>query len=103
MIFLIIIENKSKMKTINISDLDIEILFEELWNNTITASYYKYNSDVTVPSYTKPENYYRYFDYHCGRPIKTDFTDVTKISYKAYDRDAGNGKFIEIVEKLRNK
>lgn len=87
--------------TIDISDLDIRILLRMLWASTITASFYKFNLDVVPPEYSEPDKYYRYFDYHCGRPIKTDFSDMTKIYYKGYDRHAGNGTFLEIVKLFR--
>lgn len=91
------------MDTIDVSDLDIKILLKELWISTITASFYKYNTSVSVPGYSEPEKYNTYFDYHCGKPIKTNFEDMSKIWYKPYDRDAGDGKFLEIVTRLRNK
>ena len=86
---------------IDVSDLDIKILFKELWKNTITASFYRFNPYIKIPDFTEPENYNTYFDYHCGRPIKTNFEDLKNVNYMAYDRDAGIGKFLEIVEKLR--
>ena len=89
------------MDYIDISDLDIRILLHMLWDCTITASFYKYNN-IEPPSYTEPDKYYKYFDYHCGRPIKTDFTDMTKVLYKGYDRDAGDGTFLKIVYVMRN-
>lgn len=86
--------------TVDISDLDIKVLLKELWNNTITAAFFRF-SDIPAPPYSEPEKYNTYFDYHCGRPIKTNFEDMTKVWYKLYDRDAGEGKFMEIVNKLR--
>jgi hypothetical protein len=91
------------MDTIDISDLDMKTLLKELWTNTITASFYKHNPYIPAPGYSEPEKYNIYFDYHCGRPIKTNFEDMSKIWYKLYDRDAGDGKFLEIVTRLRNK
>ena len=61
----------------DISDLDIRILLEMLWKSTITASFYIYNN-IEPPKYEEPDKYYKYFDYHCGRPIKTDFTNISK-------------------------
>jgi len=89
------------METLDVSDLDIKVLLKELWTNTITAGFYKFNTDVKKPEYSEPEYYNRYFDYHCGRPIKTDFSNLNKVVTSLYDRDAGNGKFLEIVTKLR--
>jgi hypothetical protein len=88
------------MEYIDISDLDIKLLLELLWESTITASFYKYNN-IEPPKYEEPDKYYKYFDYHCGRPIKTDFTDMTKVSYIGYDRDAGDGTFLKIVSIIR--
>ena len=90
------------MDTIDISDLDIKTLLKELWTNTITASFFKHSSSP-APGYSEPDKYNTYFDYHCGRPIKTNFEDMSKIWHKPYDRDAGEGKFLEMVTRLRNK
>ena len=90
------------METIDISDLDIKIILKELWDNTITAAFFIFNPHVPIPEYEEPKSYNRYFDYYCGRPIKTDLTDLHEVYYKGYDRNAGNGKFLEIVSKLRN-
>ena len=87
-------------ETIDISDLDITVLLRMLWESTITASFFKFNK-VLPPEYSEPDKYYRYFDYHCGRPIKTDFTYMRKVYYKGYDRDAGTGTFLKIVEVMR--
>jgi hypothetical protein len=91
------------MYKIDVSDLDIKVLLKELWNNTITASFYTYNPHVQLPEYSEPDKYNRYFDYHCGRPIKTDFTNAREVISIGYDRDAGQGKFLEIVTKLRSR
>jgi hypothetical protein len=88
------------MEYIDISDLDIRLLLEMLWKCTITASFYRY-SNIEPPKYEEPDKYYKYIDYHCGRPIKIDFTDMTKIYYKGYDRDAGDGTFLKIVSIIR--
>ena len=85
---------------IDISDLDIKILFKELWMNTITAAFFSFNN-VQPPSYEEPEKYNMYFDYHCGRPIKTEFFDLTNVETRGYNRNAGPNKFEEIVSKLR--
>ena len=91
------------MEIIDISDLDIKILLKELWDNTIIASFFILNPDIPEPPYEEPNIYYKYFDYHCGRPIKTDLSNLHKVYYKGYDRDAGDGTFLKIVSKLRNK
>lgn len=91
------------MESIDISDLDIKILLKELWNNTIIASFFIFNPEVPVPDYIEPQKYNRYFDYHCGRPIKIDFSNVNNVYYKGYDRNAGDGAFLKVVSKLRKK
>ena len=84
----------------NVSDLVIKILFKELWLNTITASFFKH-SGMPPPNYEEPKNYHEYFDYHCGRPMKLDLTDLSNVDPRVYDRDAGEGKFEAIVKRLR--
>ena len=79
---------------VDISDLAFNTLLKALWDNTITASFYRF-SDITPPGYINPRIDLKYFDYHCGRPIKIDFSDPKKVSYCGYDRDAGKGKFLE--------
>lgn len=86
---------------IDISDLDIKVLLKVLWKSTITASFFVTNN-LPPPEYVEPEKYLKYFDYHCGKPIKTDFSDLRKVYCKGYDRDAGDGTFLKIVKTLRN-
>lgn len=90
------------MDSIDISDLDIKILLRMLWETTIIASFFRY-SNIAPPPYTEPDKYYRYFDYHCGRPIKIDFSNMKNVIYKGYDRDAGEGTFLKIVKVMRSK
>ena len=87
--------------SIDISDLNIKDLLKELWENTTTASFFVFYN-VTPPPYQEPEKYNRYFDYHCGRPIKTDFTNLSDVYTGGYNRNAGDNAFEEIVLKLRN-
>ena len=86
--------------TIDISDLDIKVLLRELWNNTITAGFFRYNG-APPPPYVEPERYDTGFDYHCGRPIKTDFSDLKNVETRDYNRDAGDNAFEKIVATLR--
>jgi len=88
--------------SIDISDLDIRILLRMLWETTITASFFKYNN-IVPPPYTEPDKYYTYFDYHCGRPIKIDFSNMKDVIYSGYDRDAGKGTFLKIVKIMREQ
>ena len=91
-----------KKMTIDISDIDRKVLLKELWLNTITASFFWFNA-VPPPPYEDPDRYDQYFDYHCGRPIKTDMSDMTQVGTQGYNRNAGEGKFEDIVTLLRNK
>lgn len=88
--------------TIDISDLDIKILFRELWKNAVVASFFQANPHSFQPEYTEPKNFKTGFWYHCGRPIKIDFTDLHNVYYYEYDCSNGIGKFMEIVTKLRS-
>jgi hypothetical protein len=40
-------------------------------------------------------------DYVRGLPIKTDFSDMTAVSSRLYDRDAGEGAFLAALERVR--
>jgi hypothetical protein len=86
---------------IDISDLNMTVILKELWENTITAAFYILNN-ITPPKYEEPEKYDRYFDYHCGRPIKTDFSNLKSVETNGYNRDAGNNKFEEVIANIRN-
>ena len=88
----------------DVSDLDIKILFKELWENAIVASFYYINPEFErqIPEYTEPKNYTTGFWYHCGRPIKTEFKNLHDVNYTEYDISNGEGKFMEIVTRLRN-
>jgi hypothetical protein len=88
--------------TIDISDLDIKILFHEIWKNAAVASFFQSNPVSIEPEYTEPKNFRTGFWYHCGRPIKIDFTDLCNVNYYEYDYSNGIGKFVEIVTKLRS-
>ena len=83
----------------DISYLDRTVLLKKLWENTITASYFKY-SGVKSPEYRDFIGYEFNFDYYCGRPIKMNLTDLSNVNYRLYDRDAGEGK---IVKELRQQ
>ena len=87
--------------SINISDIDIKVLFKKLWESTITASFYKYSNTLSA-SFSEPEKYDAYFDYHCGKPMKLDLRDLSSVSTRLYNRDAGDGVFEKIVKELRN-
>ena len=87
--------------SVDISDLDIKILFKELWKNAKTASFFQMSPYVPIPDYIEPKNYDGFW-YHCGRPIKMEFKDRQNVRYGEYDLSNGDGKFMEIVSKLRS-
>ena len=88
------------MDSIDSSDLDIKIVLHMLWSCTVTAVFFEINN-LEPPVYSEPDKYYKYFDYHCGRPIKTDFSDMRNVMYKSYDKYAGDGTFLKIVSVIR--
>jgi hypothetical protein len=87
--------------SVDLTDIDIKILFKELWNNAKTASFYEISS-TPKPMYYEPEKYNTGFWYHCGRPLKIDFSNLRDVRYGEYDICNGEGKFLEILSKLNN-
>jgi hypothetical protein len=43
----------------------------------------------------------KYIDYLNGRCIKTNFSDLTKVGSRLYNRDAGENAFEKIVQQIR--
>ena len=85
----------------DVSDINIEILFKELWNNAKPLPFF-YNQYGFEPlQYSPPEKYNTGFWYHCGRPLKICFTNLYSVNYREYDMYNGEGKFMEVVSKLR--
>lgn len=94
------------MSVINISDLDLYLLIQELWKHMTSASFFiQYGS----PPYDDPSNediakalIHDNYIYHLnGRCIKTNFSDLTKVNTRPYNRDGGDEAFENIVSKLR--
>ena len=85
----------------DISDIDIKILYKELWNNAKTASFFHMNTSVEIPNYSNPKDYNTGFWYHCGRPLKIDFSNLKSVNYTEYDMTNGEGKFMEVLSRLR--
>lgn len=88
---------------INIKDLDKVELLKNLWENQVTAAFFTF-SGKTAPKFEdelaeKAVN--DYIDYFCGRAIKTNLSGDF-VEPHLYDRDAGKGKFLEIVNSMRN-
>jgi len=88
--------------SVDLTDIDIKILFKELWNNAKTASFYEISS-APKPMYCDPKKYNTGFWYHCGRPLKIDFSNLRDVRYGEYDICNGQGKFLEILSKLNDK
>ncbi len=94
------------MSYIDISDLDICLVIKALWNNMEPASFFRYSGIKPPPEpsaddiMSQLENS-KYIDYLNGRCIKTDFSDLTKVDTRLYNRDAGNNAFENIVAQLR--
>lgn len=99
------------MTTIDVSDLDLYQLILELWDNMKPASFFNdafFNAGFSLPSKPTRKQIDQtmddgYIDYLAGRCIKTDFSDLTRVSTRLYNRDAGDGKFESIVAKLRQQ
>jgi hypothetical protein len=94
------------MTTIDISDLDLNIVLKELWKNMTPAAFFRFNNvkPPTEPSdleIAKQLQHSKYIDYLSGRCIKTDFSDLTKVDTRLYNRDTGPNAFENIVSKLR--
>jgi len=88
----------------DVSDINIEILFKELWKNAKIASFYYMNSEFErqLPSYSIPKKYNTGFWYHEGRPLKIDLSNLRSVNYTEYDIANGKGKFMEVVSILRD-
>ena len=88
----------------DISDLNIEILFKELWKNAKIASFYYMNSEFEkqIPSYSAPTKYNTGFWYHEGRALKIDLTSLQSVNYTEYDIANGEGKVMKVVTEIRD-
>lgn len=90
---------------IDISGIDKATLLLCLAAGQIPASFFTttgvqppFSSRATAEGALKQEQ--GYIDYFGGRAIKTDLSDE-KVCPRLYDRDAGEGKFAEIVKGLK--
>lgn len=97
------------MSTVDISDLDLVVLIKALWNNMQPAAFFRF-APISPPPKPSSEEIMEtlkstryYLDYLNGRCIKTDFSDLTKVNTRLYNRDAGDGAFERIISELRNK
>lgn len=94
------------MSTLDISDIDVIDVVLALWRNTKPALFFasgfpsppEPSRKEIVESLSKFNNYLGYLS---GRCIKTDFSDLSAVETRLYDRDAGQGAFAKIVSSLR--
>ena len=89
---------------ISIKGLDKVELLKNLWQGQIPAGYFALSS-VRGPAFneeTAKEEVKKHIDYFCGRAIKTNLSG-DEIDPYLYDRDAGKGKFAQIVDGMRKR
>jgi hypothetical protein len=100
--------------TVDASDLDVIVLMEAMWQRAPMAGFFS-NFGVSAPAFSADSaraelvrNNGR-VDYCCGRPIKTNFSNMAAINPRGFDRDAGgydsnnSGALARIVEQLRQR
>ena len=89
----------------DVSDLNIEILFKELWNNAKIASFFYMNPEFErqIPVYTAPKKYNTGFWYHDGRALKIDLTNLKNIIIDIECPSEYNIKKFGIVQKKLKK
>lgn len=93
------------MEGVDISGIDKATLLVCLARGTVPASFFTANGVVAPEIDLKAAKCAigsGYIDYFSGRAIKTDLSE-DRVDPWLYDRDAGVGKFAEIVEKLKGK
>lgn len=92
------------MSLIDASNCDKVKLIRALWRNTGVATFYSLNLVAPPPEPSDEDilNHDPYFDYLKGRPIKTNFEDMSKLDPRLYDRDAGQGVFAKCVAETRS-
>lgn len=91
---------------IDISGLDRIELLRQLWAHQKVAAFFDYAPLEAIPSFdnelAKKMVHQGYLDYFCGRAIKCDLTRDL-VDPALYDRNAGQGMFAKIVDKLNMK
>lgn len=91
------------MSNINISGLDKVELLQRLHRGQIIAGFFAGNPSL-APAFDvdkAADAVTSYIDYFCGRAIKTDLSKDS-VDPRLYDRDAGAGKFAQIVKQMRD-
>ena len=86
----------TKNNSIDISDIDKDILLEELWKNSISLFDNSFNLIIA-----KSQMKNLYPDYICGRLIKCDIYNSNLVDPYLYDRENGKNSFKEVVETIR--
>ena len=89
---------------ISIKGIDKVQLLKKLWQGQIPADYFAMRG-IRGPVFneeTAKEAVKKHIDYFCGRAIKTNLSG-DEIDPYLYDRDAGQGKFAQIVDAMRNE
>lgn len=92
---------------IDISDIDLYELILEMWKNA--GPTYFIAKELLIPL-TPPNkweikqalNYCKYIEYIGGRPIKTDFGDLSRINTRRYNGETRKGQLEMIVQKMKN-
>ena len=74
-----------------------------MWENQVTAGYFIFsgNPQPKFDEKLAKKVVDNYIDYLCGKAIKTNLSGDL-VEPHLYDRDAGKGKFLEIVNSMRN-
>lgn len=95
-----------KTGTMNVSYLQPAQLLLKLWQNTkmhqATTGFFMMGGCKT-PTLQDAEDQLKmnkYVDYFFHRPIKVNFRDMSNVDSYLYDRDAGQGKFAEVVNSM---
>jgi hypothetical protein len=99
-------DNNVQPGYVDITGLNKDEVVRALWRNSKPASVYVLSA---IPLPELDESLVKrvlssdrpYFDYLCGRVMKTDFS-TNFLNPWLYDRDNGEGSMKEIVEKLRS-
>ena len=102
-ILLIIPTIKEQSMSIDIGGIDKVKLLRKLWDNQIRAAFFTMNGIPSLPfdeSGAAKAITAGYIDYYAGRAIKSNLSGDTA-NTAMYDRDAGKGKFAQIVSSLR--
>ncbi len=89
--------------SVSIAGIDKVSLLKALWENSKPAVFYKMQG-LPPPDWSQVEAekaVLQSIDYFRGRCIKSDLSGDTALPH-GYDRDYGQGKFAEIVTKVKS-